>query len=65
MMTTPTKGENPDVPTQVFEQFLQALEDSGESVEIISHLREALLEDKTFTEPAMKKAVLGEEGPTK
>lgn len=63
MTTGSTKMEKPDVPTQVFEQFLCALEASGDSTEMTTRLRKALLEDKTFTEAALKKAVLGEELP--
>ncbi len=61
MTTIPPTGKNLNVPTQVFEQFLQALKDEGESDEITTRLRKVLLEDKTFTEPALKKAVFGEE----
>lgn len=61
-MTTPSKMEaTPDVPAQVFEKFLQALGGTGASVELVARLRKALLEDRTFTERALKSAVLGEE----
>ncbi|MGE3787502.1 MAG: hypothetical protein AB7H03_12740 [Nitrospirales bacterium] len=61
MTTTPPTEKFLTVPLQVFEQFLQALKDAGESDEIINRLRKALLDDKTFTEPALKKAVFDEE----
>lgn len=61
MTTSPTKERTLDVPAQVFEKFLQALEDAGASAELIARLRRTLLEDKTFTERALKEAVLGEE----
>ena len=60
-MTTSTPEGTPDVPTQVFEMFLQALEGAGVSAELVARLRKALLEDKTFTEHALKEAVLPEE----
>jgi len=61
-MTTPsTIDGTPDVPAQVFEKFLQALEDTGASAELVARLRKTLLEDKTFTERALKEAVLTEE----
>lgn len=61
-MTTSTKIEGThDVPVQVFEKFLQGLRDAGVSAEFVARLRKTLLEDKTFTEPALKEAVLGEE----
>lgn len=61
MTTSPTPEGTPDVPTQVFEQFLQALGDAAVSTELVARLRKALLEDKTFTERALKEAVLAEE----
>ena len=61
MTNSPTVEETPDVPAQVFEKFLQSLESEDVSAELIVRLRKALLEDKTFTERALKKAVLDEE----
>lgn len=55
-----TKGTR-DVPVQVFEEFLQALGGAGASAELIARLRKALMVDKTFTERALKSAILGEE----
>ena len=49
---------------QVFEKFLEALEGAAVSAELIARLRKTLLEDKTFTERALKAAVLGEESLT-
>ena len=61
-MTTSSKIEGTsDVPTRVFEEFLQALEGSGVSGELVARLRKTLLKDKTFTERALKEAVLAEE----
>ena len=37
------------------------LRDAGVSAELVARLRKTLLEDKTFTERALKEAVLGEE----
>lgn len=61
MSTEPTQGEMPDVPKQVFEKFLDALGGAGAAVELIHRLRKTLLEDKTFTDRALKEAVLAEE----
>jgi len=61
MKTSPTLEGTVDVPTQVFEKFLQALEVAAVSTELVARLRKALLEDKTFTERALKEAVLAEE----
>jgi len=61
MTTSPTVKGTTDVPAQVFEEFLQALEGSGVSIELVARLRKILLKDKTFTERALKEAVLAEE----
>jgi len=61
MNTSPVNERSPDVPAQVFEKFFQALADAGVSAELIARLRKTLLDDKLFTERALKAAVLGEE----
>ena len=61
MTTAPTREETRDVPAQVFEKFLQALGEAGASAELVARLRKTLLEDRTFTERALKEAVLAEE----
>ena len=61
MTTSPTGEGTPDVPVQVFERFLQALEGTGMSAELVARLRKTLLEEQTFTKSALKAAVLGEE----
>ena len=50
-----------DIPTRVFEKYLQALVEAKVSPEVISRLRVALLEDKSFTERTLKDALFGEE----
>lgn len=50
-----------DIPGQVFEQFLKILGETAISPALVGRLRKALIEDKTFTERALKAAVLGEE----
>ena len=61
MTTSSTVQGTTDVPAQVFEKFLQALEGSRVSAGLVARLRKTLLEDKTFTERALKEAVLSEE----
>lgn len=61
MITSPKKEERPDVPNQVFEKFLQVLGEAGASTELVARLRKTLLDDRVFTERALKDAVLGEE----
>lgn len=51
----------PEVPTQIFEAFLEALAGSDISKELIARLRKCLLEDKRFTEQVLKAALFGEE----
>ena len=61
MTISSTKEGSPEVPVQVFKKFLEALENAGASVELVARLSKSLLEDRTFTEIALKEAVLGEE----
>ena len=56
-MATPVS----DKAARVFEKYLQALVDAKVSPEVISRLRATLLEDRSFTERALKEAVFGEE----
>lgn len=56
-----TKPKITDVPTQVFEQFLQGLEKDGVSAELIARLKKTLLVEKVFSEAALTDAVLKEE----
>jgi len=61
-MTRSSRPEGtPDIPAQVFEEFVQALRGSDLSAESVALLRKALLEDRTFTEHALEKAILAEE----
>ena len=61
MTSTPTIENTHDIPTQIFVNYLQALESAGVSVELVARFRKTLLEDETFTERALKEAVLPEE----
>jgi hypothetical protein len=61
-MATPVSDKAAvDIPTRVFEKYLQVLVEAKVSPEVISRLRATLLEDKSFTERALKDAVFGEE----
>ena len=55
------KAGIPDVPEIVFENFLQALRETGLSTIMVDRLRNTLLEDRTFTTKALKKAIFDEE----
>lgn len=61
MTTSPTTHGTPDIPAQIFEKYLAALNGAGVSAELTARLRKTLLEDKTYTERALRAAVLGEE----
>lgn len=61
MKSSPEIDVTADIPGQVFEKFLEALGNSDVSPQLIARLRKTLLEDQTFTDPALKAAVLGEE----
>ena len=57
MTTLFTSKESRDVPVQIFEEFVKALEADGVSAELVTRLRKTLLESKTFTDRALKVAV--------
>jgi len=61
MTTSSAPDGMPEVPTQVFEKFLEALGGADVSVELVDRLRKTLLEDKKFTERALKEAVFPKE----
>jgi hypothetical protein len=61
MTASPAIGGAPDVPTQVFEKFLEALTGADIPAEVVARLKKALVEDKTFTDRALKAAVLSDE----
>jgi hypothetical protein len=61
MTKSPEIGATADIPGQVFEKFLEALGGTDVSPELIARLRKTLLEDQTFSDPALKAAVLGPE----
>jgi hypothetical protein len=50
-----------DIPTGLFERFIVELEKTDVPGEVVAALRKALLEDKTFTEAALRAAVTVEE----
>ena len=60
MTTPPALERTADVPARVFEQFLQALEGAGASTELVGRLRKTLLEDKSYTDRALREAMFGE-----
>jgi len=60
-MATQVSDKAVNIPTRVFEKYLQALVEAKASPEVISRLRTTLLEDKSVTERALRDAVFGEE----
>ena len=50
-----------DVPSRVFEEFLQELSKAGEDATVIEQLRRTLLVDCVYTGRALKAALLPEE----
>ena len=60
-MATQVSDKAVNIPTRVFEKYLQALVEAKASPEVISRLRATLLEDKSLTERALRDAVFGEE----
>ena len=61
MTVSPGKEKVQDVPDQVFKKFLEALQGSGASAQLVARLSKTLLEDKAFSDVALREAVLGEE----
>lgn len=50
-----------DVPARVFEQFLAELAKAEVPAEVVARLRKTLMEDRLFTDAALKQAIFGEE----
>ena len=48
---------------RVFEKFLQNLTGAGIPDELVTQLHKTLLEERAFTEKALKKVVLGDQSP--
>lgn len=61
MTSSPRAERKPDVPAQIFEKFLEDLEEVSVPVELVARLRKALIEEKSFTERALKMAIFSEE----
>jgi transposase-like protein len=60
-MDSPAKSTAADdVPTRVFETFLEAITAAGVAPEMVSRLKKALLEDRDFTEDGLETAIFGE-----
>ncbi|MFA5167247.1 MAG: hypothetical protein WC530_01805 [Candidatus Omnitrophota bacterium] len=59
--SSPPTEKLPDVPAQIFGSFLQTLTENGVASELVDRLRKTLLEDKAFTDRALKNAILGED----
>lgn len=60
-MSTPEQTPQADVPTQVFESFLTALEKEGVAQEVIQRLRKTLVEEGKFSDKQLKSALFPEE----
>src|SRR3989304_2722914 len=61
MTSSPRAERKPDVPAQIFEKFLEDLEEVSVPVELVARLRKALIEEKSFTERALKRGGFAEE----
>ncbi len=61
MAALPESEGEADVPTLVFEKFLDALSKAEAPADLVARLRTALLDEKKFSERALKAAVLGED----
>jgi hypothetical protein len=60
-MGTPRKLDTTaDVPTQVFQKFLETVAAVGGNVETVSRLKTTLLEKRDLSEEALETAIFGE-----
>lgn len=57
MRTTLPTPEAHDIPSQVIEAFLATLAERGIGADVIERLRKTLLEDKDFSDRALRAAV--------
>ena len=62
MSGTIQSGAAPDVPAQVFEKFLADLATAGLPPDLITRLRTTLIDERAFSDRALKAAILAE-GP--
>jgi hypothetical protein len=61
LMATPRKLDTTaDVPTQVFQKFLETIETAGGNAETVSRLKTTLLEKPDLSEEALETAIFGE-----
>jgi hypothetical protein len=61
MSTSSPPARMPDVPMQIFDKFITNLLEAGVSPEVVDQLRTTLIQDKKYTERALREAVLGPE----
>lgn len=50
-----------DVTNQIFSRFLESLSNEGMSIELINQLRKILIEEKDYSERALKTAIIEED----
>lgn len=63
-MSSPEQTPQADVPVQVFESFLVALEKEGVDQEIVQRLKKTLIAEGKFSDKHLKSALFPEEvGP--
>jgi len=60
-MSDQEKNQQADVPTQVFEGFLRALEKEGVAQEVVQRLKKTLIEEGKFSDKQLKSALFPEE----
>lgn len=60
-MADAESSKSQDVPSQVFAMFVEALPKKAIDAEVAARLQKCLLEDRTFTEKAIKAAIFPEE----
>ena len=61
MTSVDAKKPSDDIPTALFQRFIAELGKTDVPGEVVAALKKALLEDKTFTDAALRAAVTVEE----
>ena len=58
------EATSPEVPKQIFEKFLADLTAGGQPAELVARLRKTLIEKPSFSERALRAALLPDEPTT-
>jgi hypothetical protein len=60
MPSPPDPNTTADVPTQIFQKFLDKLANDGADTEMVGRLKSVLLEKHDYSEDSLESAIFGE-----